>query len=79
MDRPKGKPWRDAIRRAVNKRTEEGKSIDRLAWALLRKAYDGDVVALKEIGDRLDGKAAQINEHGGIGGGPVVVTWLPPQ
>lgn len=80
MGRPKGslndKPWKEAIRRAVNKRAEDGgKSLDRLAFSLVRKGYDGDVAALKEIGDRLDGKAHQTNEHTGADGGPIILTW----
>ena len=56
------KPWRDAIRRAVNRR-EEGKRspkwLDRLADQLVLTGNKGDVSALKEIGDRLDGKPVQ--------------------
>ena len=70
MGRPKGaqntdKSWRDAVRAAVNElRKDESspkkiKSLRLLARKLVTKALDGDVSALKEIGDRLDGKATQ--------------------
>lgn len=57
----KGKIWRDAIRRAVQ--GDKGR-IDRLAQQLVAKAEEGDMAALKEIGDRLDGKPKQqIDQH----------------
>jgi hypothetical protein len=67
MARPRGiwadKAWRDAIRKAVNQRDKDGsKALERLANKLVRLGEDGDVSALKEIGDRLDGKATQAIE-----------------
>ena len=71
MGRPKGSPnkdgkeWRAAIRKAVHElRVAEGddkkiKALGLLADRLVSKGLDGDVTAIKEIGDRLDGKAAQ--------------------
>ena len=57
----KTKPWADAIRRALARRekTGQGADLNRLAEALLDKAAEGDLVALRELGDRLDGKPAQ--------------------
>lgn len=70
------KIWRDAIHRAV-KRKLEGKgdpqALDKLADALVAKGLEGDVSALKEIGDRLDGKPKQQIEHSGEDGGPLQV------
>jgi len=53
--------WADAIRRALARREKSGKGagLNRLAEALLDKAAEGDLVALRELGDRLDGKPAQ--------------------
>src|SRR5260370_915271 len=70
MGRPKGslndKPWKEAIRRAVNKRAVDGgKAIDGRAMAAWQKAHEGEVAALREIGDRLEGKASQPIEHSG--------------
>ena len=38
---------------------EDYKRIHKVAEALFRKAEDGDIAAIKELGDRLDGKASQ--------------------
>jgi len=68
---PKGaksdKEWRDAIRRAVHEQRtvdEDGKPAKRKALFLLARktvdeALNGNMVAVKEIGDRLDGRPAQ--------------------
>lgn len=65
------KLWRDAIHRAV-KRTEKGdKWLEKLADKLVAVAMEGDVSALKEIGDRLDGKPTQQVDHGLPPGGNV--------
>ena len=72
------KIWRDAIHRAVKRSSEDGKTkrLEMLADKLVAEALSGDVPALKEIGDRLDGKPAQALEHSGKDGGPLVVSWL---
>lgn len=51
------KPWREALDRAIIQ--SDGKTLRALAEALIKRAKRGDVQALKEIGDRLDGKAIQ--------------------
>ncbi len=53
----KNKPWKDAIKRAVLAR--DGNALRSLSEALIDKALTGDVSALREVGDRLDGKAVQ--------------------
>ncbi len=79
------KAWREAIRVAVNVpatddkgKTIKGKKLAQLATKLVEAGIAGDIAALKEIGDRLDGRPAQIVEHTGEGGGPVVISWQPP-
>ena len=57
----KAKMWSAAINRALDARTRlEGKeALDTLAEELLKKCAEGDLSALKELGDRIDGKPAQ--------------------
>lgn len=52
-----GRIWRDTLRRALL--AQDGVKLRRIADALLDKACEGDVSAIKEIGDRIDGKVAQ--------------------
>lgn len=58
------KIWREAINRAVCRvfKDKDGRTrtLDKLADALVRSAMEGDVSALKELGDRLDGKPTQM-------------------
>jgi hypothetical protein len=58
------KPWRDAINRAVARaqHDDDYRSLNKLAEKLLEKASEGDMAALKELGDRLDGRPAQTIE-----------------
>lgn len=59
--RAKERAWAETIRIAVNEAYENGdkKKLRALADKLVQKALDGDMAAMKEIGDRLDGKPAQ--------------------
>lgn len=64
--------WEEAVKRAVHRRMTgtEGKpqKLERLADTLIDKALAGEVPALKEVGDRLDGKAKQqIDGHLSLG------------
>ena len=53
----KNRPWAEAVNRALL--AEDGKKLRALADKLIDKALEGDVAALKEIGDRVDGKPIQ--------------------
>lgn len=57
----KAKRWAQAIDRALEKRSRSAgiEALDALAEKLLVLAEQGDLAALKELGDRMDGKAAQ--------------------
>ena len=55
----KNKVWSDAIRKVVVQR----QALDQLALALVEKALAGDLQALKELGDRLEGKPTQSVEQ----------------
>lgn len=61
--RPKSKEWTEAIRRAVHTIPEDDphrrKRLELLAEALVLKAQSGDVSALQEVGNRLEGKVPQ--------------------
>jgi hypothetical protein len=64
--RVKDKLWREALLIAVN-RVDDGDPrprLARIAEAVARQALGGDMQAVKEIGDRLDGKAPQPIEGG---------------
>src|SRR5688572_12540362 len=52
----KNKPWADAINRALL--AEDGQKLRALAEKLIARAEEGDISALREIGDRMDGKPA---------------------
>jgi len=69
------KPWQDAINRAleIHKPADRRERLDALAASLVAKAMDGDMAALKEIGDRLDGKPKQQIEATGLDGGAIAI------
>jgi hypothetical protein len=48
--------------------------LNAVALALVKKAKEGDVPAIKELADRLDGKVTQ-PVSGDEDGSPIVVTW----
>lgn len=54
----KNRPWAEAINRALL--AEDGKKLRALAEKLIGLALEGDVAALREIGDRVDGRPAQV-------------------
>jgi hypothetical protein len=55
--RPKEKPWAEALR-IVGYRDDRKKLLD-IAEKCYAAAEAGEIAAMKEIGDRLDGKPAQ--------------------
>lgn len=68
------KLWADAVRRAVLRETEIEEAggtrkkvqyIHVIAGILAKQAAEGDMAAIREIGDRLDGKPAQAIEASG--------------
>ncbi len=77
----KGREWRQAIRRALaHKYGSYDEGLLALAGKLIESAETGDMSALREIGDREDGKPAQ-SIGGDPDGAPVAmsVTWIKPQ
>lgn len=80
MGRPAGsenkdKPFREALRMALADAGKDHKALRAIASALIVKASGGDVQAIKEIGDRLDGKPAQAIIGGDDTDPAIVVTW----
>ena len=82
MGAPKGnqnavkvKPWQAAIERALAKRSLLAKreAIDDLAERLLQKCEEGDLSALKEFGDRIEGRPAQSMTVSGDSENPLVI------
>lgn len=54
----------------------EGAALDRVIAALLAKAQEGDVPAIKELFDRVDGKVAQAIIGGEEEDPEIKVSWL---
>lgn len=62
----KDKPWSDALRLVVFRDDAEGnRRLLKIAERCASAAESGDMVAVREIGDRLDGKPAQSVEMSG--------------
>ena len=61
------KLWGEAVTRAVHRRNAEiegnPRYLDIIADKLVAEAAAGDIQAIKEIGDRLDGKARQETDN----------------
>ena len=58
----KNKIWSEALYKYI---TQNPKALLKAAEALVTKAQDGDVTAIKELGDRLEGKSIQGVEMSG--------------
>lgn len=70
---PKEKSFANMLNIAIKQATEDGRDkLRAVADALLDKAMSGDVQAIKEVADRLDGKVAQAIV-GDDEGGPVQI------
>jgi hypothetical protein len=70
MGRPVGsvnkvKPFADALRMEICAGNDP-RQLRAIARKLIEMAVGGDLQAIKEIGDRLDGKCAQVIERGDV-------------
>ena len=75
----KGKMFHDALRKAL---VQNPQRLPRIVEALLTQAEAGESWAVKEVIDRLDGKAIQINQMENADGTPLLagiqVTFIKP-
>lgn len=54
------KPWNEALRRALGRKDGNiEKTLEKIADQVVNLAINGDWAAIQEVGNRLDGKAAQ--------------------
>src|SRR5215831_18858635 len=65
------KPYREALRMELAAAGEDMKKLREIARTHIEKAAAGDMQAIKELADRLDGKPAQALEHSGPDGEPI--------
>ena len=69
--RKQEKPFKDALRMSLAAAGEDQKALRKIADTLIEKAVEGDMQAIKEIADRIDGKPSQqINHADETGEGP---------
>lgn len=54
--------------------TQNPQKLENIALKLLQEAEEGNMVAIKEVFDRLDGRAVQATELSGPEGGPIETT-----
>jgi len=62
------KDWAGAIRKSLA--DNDGQKLRRIADKLVQMAEAGEMQAIKELGDRLDGKPSQQVDLGNAGGEP---------
>src|SRR5215831_19109284 len=65
------KPYREALRIELAAAGEDMKKLREIARTHIEKAAAGDMQAIKELADRLDGKPAQMLEHSGPDSEPI--------
>lgn len=70
------RPFADALRVAVMRTKGDKVQLARIAEALVRKAVRGDVQAIREIADRLDGKVATNLNVGSTDGTPTGIALI---
>lgn len=69
----KGRPWAAAIEAVLEEqsRVQRKKQLEAIALKVIGMAKEGDIAAIQEIGNRLDGRPKQVTELVGAGGGPL--------
>ena|SRR5215831_2974087 len=65
------KPYREALRMELAAAGEDLKKLREIAKVHIARCEAGDMQAIKELADRLDGKPTQILEHSGPDSEPI--------
>src|SRR5215467_3186332 len=77
------KPYREALRMELAAAGEDMKKLREIAKVHIARCEAGDMQAIKELADRLDGRPAQILEHSGPDSNPIEkivneIVYMPP-
>src|SRR5262249_55428181 len=82
------KPYREALRMELAAAGEDMKKLREIARVHIARCEAGDMQAIKELADRLDGRPAQILEHSGPDSNPIdalatkivnEIVYMPPR
>src|SRR5262252_7528040 len=65
------KPYREALRMELAAAGEDMKKLREIAKVHIARCEGGDMQAIKELADRLDGRPAQMLEHSGPDSEPI--------
>src|SRR5215831_6651140 len=65
------KPYREALRMELRASGEDMKKLRAIAKVHISRCEAGDMQAIKELADRLDGKPAQMLDHSGPDSEPI--------
>ena len=63
--RPKTRPFYDALNMEIKAAGKDHKKLRKIAKKLLDEAEKGELSAIREVADRLDGKPTQGVDHSG--------------
>jgi hypothetical protein len=73
-------PFRDALRKRLFEAKDDMRRLDRIADELVKAAEAGNLIAIKEIADRIDGKAVpgsvEDSEHPSVTGYREFFEWM---
>src|ERR1700730_10032683 len=65
------KPYREALRIELAAAGDNMKKLREIARVHIARCEAGDMQAIKDLADRLDGRPAQVPEHSGPDGEPI--------
>src|SRR6266446_3846130 len=65
------KPYREALRMELAAAGEDMKKLREIARVHIARCEAGDMQAIKDLADRLDGRPAQVLEHSGPDSEPI--------